>query len=180
MYCFEATGDYYVHYAIFLDIEPGIADSVRAGPFEQLFRSNNSCTKRHYIEDAKLIDSVLDVVSHEAEGCNCLQSLKLCHSLSDELAPVWEHFRFRRSVMCVGVTFEAKADWRDLVSCLVKFQIPDVLNLTVRELNIHRTVEKLSTLNSQVRRKFPFSVPGILVFPRHSQLTVSMPVSMCP
>ena len=28
-----------------------------------------------------------------------------------------------------------------------------------------RTVEELSTLNSHIRRKFPFSVPSILVFP---------------
>ena len=51
-----------------------------------------------------------------------------------------------------------------LVSYLVKFQIQDVLKLTVRELDILRTVEELSTLNSQIRRKFPFSAPGILVF----------------
>ena len=50
----------------------------------------------------------------------------------------------------------------------MKFQIQDVLNLTVRELDILRTVEELSTLNSQIRRKFPFSVPGIFVFPETS------------
>ena len=39
------------------------------------------------------------------------------------------------------------------------------LKLTVRELDIPRTVEKLSTLDSQIRLKFLFSVPGSLVLP---------------
>ena len=45
------------------------------------------------------------------------------------------------------------------------FQIQDVLKLTVRELDIPRSAEVLLTLDSQIRRKFPFSVPGSLVFP---------------
>ena len=47
----------------------------------------------------------------------------------------------------------------------MKFQIPDVLKLTVRELDILRTVGELSSLNSQIRLKFPLSVLGILVLP---------------
>ena len=53
-------------------------DSVCAGPFEQPFRSSNvafrqidadnSWAKRHYIDGAELIDSVLDVVRKEADG----------------------------------------------------------------------------------------------------------------
>ena len=65
----------------------------------------------------------------------------------------------------VGVTSEVEADWRGLAGYLVKFQIQDVLKFTVREFDILRTVEELSTLNSQTRLKFPFSVPGILVLP---------------
>ena len=74
-----------------MDLEPETVDSVRAGPFGQPFRSYNSVfgqtgadsswTKRHYIEGAELMRK-------EAEGCDCLQSFQLCHSLSDELAPV--------------------------------------------------------------------------------------------
>ena len=40
-----------------------------------------------------------------------------------------------------------------------------VLKLTVRELDIPRTDEELSTLDLQIRLKFPFSVPGNLVLP---------------
>ena len=33
----------------------------------------NNWAKGHYTEGAELIDSVLDVVRKEAEGCDCLQ-----------------------------------------------------------------------------------------------------------
>ena len=59
-----------------MDFEPGTMNSVRAGPFGQPFKSYNSVfgqtgadnnwAKRHYIVDAELIDSVLDVVRKEA------------------------------------------------------------------------------------------------------------------
>ena len=58
-----------------------------------------------------------------------------------------------------------KADWRGIAGYLVKFQIQDVLKLTVRQLDIPRTAEELSALDSQIRLKFPFSVPDSLVFP---------------
>eukprot|EP00435_Cladocopium_sp_Y103_P038162 s12_g10.t1 len=41
----------------------------------------NNWAKGHYTEGAELIDSVLDVVRKEAEGCDCLQGFQLCHSL---------------------------------------------------------------------------------------------------
>ena len=65
----------------------------------------------------------------------------------------------------VGVTSEMEADWRGLVGYLVKCLIHDVPKLTVRELDIPRITEENSTLNSQIRLKFPFSVPGSLVLP---------------
>merc|ERR1712174_112734 len=37
--------------------------------------------KGHYTEGAELIDSVLDVVRKEAEGCDCLQGFQMVHSL---------------------------------------------------------------------------------------------------
>jgi len=91
VYYNEATGGRYVPRAILMDLEPGIMDSVRAGPFGQLFRpdnfvfgqtgAGNNWAKGHYTEGAELIDSVLDVVRKEAEGCDCLQGFQLCHSL---------------------------------------------------------------------------------------------------
>ena len=69
----------------------GTMDSVRAGPFGQLFRpdnfvfgqtgAGNNWAKGHYTEGAELIDSVLDVVRKEAESCDCLQGFQITHSL---------------------------------------------------------------------------------------------------
>lgn len=66
-----------------MDLEPGTMDSVRSGPYGQIFRpdnfvfgqtgAGNNWAKGHYTEGAELIDAVLDVVRKEAEGCDCLQ-----------------------------------------------------------------------------------------------------------
>eukprot|EP00752_Nemacystus_decipiens_P005125 g4650.t1 len=87
----EATGGRYVPRAILMDLEPGTMDSVRAGPFGQLFRpdnfvfgqtgAGNNWAKGHYTEGAELIDSVLDVVRKEAESCDALQGFQMTHSM---------------------------------------------------------------------------------------------------
>ncbi|CAG2210569.1 TUBB [Mytilus edulis] len=69
----------------------GTMDSVRSGPFGQIFRpdnfvfgqsgAGNNWAKGHYTEGAELVDSVLDVVRKEAESCDCLQGFQLTHSL---------------------------------------------------------------------------------------------------
>ena len=56
-----------------------------------------------------------------------------------------------------------EADWRGLAGYSVQFQIQDTLKLTVRELDIPITAEEFSTLDTQIRQKFPLSVSGILV-----------------
>ena len=91
VYFNEATGGRYVPRAVLMDLEPGTMDSVRAGPYGQIFRpdnfvfgqsgAGNNWAKGHYTEGAELIDAVLDVVRKEAEGCDCLQGFTLTHSL---------------------------------------------------------------------------------------------------
>ena len=91
VYYNEATGGKYVPRAILVDLEPGTMDSVRSGPFGQIFRpdnfvfgqsgAGNNWAKGHYTEGAELVDSVLDVVRKEAESCDCLQGFPLTHSL---------------------------------------------------------------------------------------------------
>ncbi|CAE7222109.1 BTU1 [Symbiodinium sp. KB8] len=81
VYFNEATGGRYVPRAVLMDLEPGTMDSVRAGPFGQLFRpdnfvfgqtgAGNNWAKGRIAEGAELIDSVLDVVRKEAEGGRC-------------------------------------------------------------------------------------------------------------
>jgi len=91
VYYNEATGGKYVPRAILVDLEPGTMDSVKAGQFGQLFRpdnfvfgqsgAGNNWAKGHYTEGAELVDSVLDVVRRETEGCDCVQGFQLTHSL---------------------------------------------------------------------------------------------------
>ncbi|NXY86049.1 TBB4B protein, partial [Alcedo cyanopectus] len=79
VYYNEATGNKYVPRAILVDLEPGTMDSVRSGPFGQIFRpdnfvfgqsgAGNNWAKGHYTEGAELVDSVLDVMEFtEAES----------------------------------------------------------------------------------------------------------------
>uniref|UniRef100_A0A3Q2T5F2 Tubulin beta chain n=1 Tax=Fundulus heteroclitus TaxID=8078 RepID=A0A3Q2T5F2_FUNHE len=91
VYYNEASGGKYVPRAILVDLEPGTMDSVRSGPFGQIFRpdnfvfgqsgAGNNWAKGHYTEGAELVDSVLDVVRKESESCDCLQGFQLTHSL---------------------------------------------------------------------------------------------------
>ena len=58
-------------------------DAARAGPYGSIFRpdnfifgqtgAGNNWAKGHYTEGAELIDSVMDQVRREAEGCDCVQ-----------------------------------------------------------------------------------------------------------
>ena len=66
-------------------------DSVRSGPFGELFRpdnyvfgqsgAGNNWAKGHYTEGAELVDTVMDVIRREAETCDCLQGFQMTHSL---------------------------------------------------------------------------------------------------
>ncbi|KAG6753849.1 hypothetical protein POTOM_041849 [Populus tomentosa] len=70
-------------WGVLMDLEPGTIDSIRTGPYGQIFWSDNfvfgqsgvgnNWAKGHYTEGADLIDSVLDVVRKEAENCDSLQ-----------------------------------------------------------------------------------------------------------
>ncbi|XP_030780314.1 tubulin beta-8 chain-like isoform X2 [Rhinopithecus roxellana] len=85
------SGGRYVPRAVLVDLEPGTLDSVRLGPFGQIFRpdkfifgqcgAGNNWAKGHYTEGAELMESVMDVVRKEAESCDCLQGFQLTHSL---------------------------------------------------------------------------------------------------
>ncbi|TMW68397.1 hypothetical protein Poli38472_005865 [Pythium oligandrum] len=91
VYYNEASGGRYVPRAILMDLDPGTMDSVRTGPYGQLFHPDNfvfghagprnNWATGHYMEGADLIDSVLDVVRKEAEGCDCLQGFQITHSI---------------------------------------------------------------------------------------------------
>ncbi|RWW20592.1 hypothetical protein BHE74_00043091, partial [Ensete ventricosum] len=85
VYYNEASCGRFVPRAVLMDLEPGTMDSVRSGPYGQIFRpdnfvfgqsgAGNNWAKGHYTEGAELIDAVLDVVRKEAENCDCLQGV---------------------------------------------------------------------------------------------------------
>ena len=85
VYYNEASCGRYVPRAVLMDLEPGTMDSVRSGPYGQIFRpdnfvfgqsgAGNNWAKGHFTEGAEPIDSVLDVVRKEAENCDCLQGI---------------------------------------------------------------------------------------------------------
>ena len=91
VYFNEANEGSYVPRAILMDLEPGTIDSVRAGPFGQLFQSDkfisgqggtgNNWAKGYYTKGSELIDSAMDAVRKEVEDCDCLQGFQLMHSL---------------------------------------------------------------------------------------------------
>jgi len=91
VYYNEAGSGKYVPRAILVDLEPGTMDTIRAGTYGGMFRpdnlvfaqnsAGNNWAKGHYTEGAELIDSVMEVVRKESEGCDCLQGFQIAHSL---------------------------------------------------------------------------------------------------
>jgi tubulin beta len=91
VYFHELSSGKYVPRALLVDLEPGVLDVIRSGPFKNMFRpdnyiyaqsgAGNNWAKGHYTEGAELVDSVLDVIRKEAESTECLQGFQLTHSL---------------------------------------------------------------------------------------------------
>lgn len=91
VYYNEASCQKYVPRAVLVDLEPGTLDTIRGGPFGSIFRpdnmvyassgAGNNWAKGFYTEGADLLESILDVVRKEAEGCDCLQGFQLVHSI---------------------------------------------------------------------------------------------------
>jgi len=146
VYYNEATGGRYVPRAILMDLEPGTMDSVRAGQYGAIFRpgnfvfgqsgAGNNWAKGHYTEGAELIDSVLDVVRKEAEGCDCLQGFQITHSLGGGTG----------SGMGTLLIAKIREEYPDRIMCTFSvFPSPKVSDTVVEPYNatlsIHQLVE---------------------------------------
>jgi len=91
VYFNEARGGKYVPRSILVDLEPGTLDSVKGGPYGQIFRpdnfvfgqggAGNNWAKGHYTEGAEICDATLDLIRKEAEACDLLQGFQLVHSI---------------------------------------------------------------------------------------------------
>ncbi|XP_069324405.1 tubulin beta-6 chain isoform X5 [Eulemur rufifrons] len=130
VYYNESSSQKYVPRAALVDLEPGTMDSVRSGPFGQLFRpdnfifgqtgAGNNWAKGHYTEGAELVDAVLDVVRKECEHCDCLQGFQLT-------TPTYGDLNHLVSATMSGVTTSLRfpgqlnADLRKLAVNMVPF-----------------------------------------------------------
>ncbi|XP_048414749.1 tubulin beta chain-like isoform X8 [Stegostoma tigrinum] len=136
VYYNEATGGKYVPRAVLMDLEPGTMDSVRSGPFGQIFRpdnfvfgqsgAGNNWAKGHYTEGAELVDSVLDVVRKEAESCDCLQGFQLFKRISEQFTAMFRRKAFLHWYTGEGMEetefTEAESNMNDLVSEYQQYQ----------------------------------------------------------
>ncbi|EMS47662.1 Tubulin beta-2 chain [Triticum urartu] len=122
VYTTGAGGGRFVPRAVLMDLEPGTMDSLRSGPYGQIFRpdnfvfgqsgAGNNWAKGHYTEGAELIDSVLDVVRKEAENCDCLQVGDLNHLISATMSGV---------TCCLRFPGQLNSDLRKLAVNLIPF-----------------------------------------------------------
>jgi len=81
----------YVPRAVLVDLEPGVVDAVKSGPYGGLFRpdnmicgaagAGNNWAKGYYTEGAEMIEEILDAIRKEAESCDLVQGFQICHSL---------------------------------------------------------------------------------------------------
>uniref|UniRef100_A0A2K5Q9U2 Tubulin/FtsZ 2-layer sandwich domain-containing protein n=1 Tax=Cebus imitator TaxID=2715852 RepID=A0A2K5Q9U2_CEBIM len=102
VYYNEASSGRYVACTVLMDLEPGTMDSARLGPTGHIFRpdnfisghrgARNKWAKGYYTEGGELIESVMDVVRRQAEGCDCLQGFQLTHSLPGLGYWVWDGY----------------------------------------------------------------------------------------
>jgi tubulin beta len=91
VYFNEGRGGRYTPRTVLVDLEPGTLDSVRSSQIGQLFNpeqfifgscgTGNNWAKGHYTEGAEVIDSVMDVIRKQAEGCDRLQGFSTSHAL---------------------------------------------------------------------------------------------------
>ncbi|KAL2930519.1 Tubulin beta-3 chain [Bienertia sinuspersici] len=95
VYYNEASGGRYVPRAVLMDLEPGTMDSLRSGPYGQIFRpdnfvfgqsgAGNNWAKGHYTEEKKLRTVIV------------FKDSKFATHWVEELVQEWAHFLFQRS-----------------------------------------------------------------------------------
>ncbi|KAF6112067.1 tubulin beta 2B class IIb [Phyllostomus discolor] len=133
-------------------------DSVRSGPFGQIFRpdnfvfgqsgAGNNWAKGHYTEGAELVDSVLDVVRKESESCDCLQGFQLTLSVhqlvenTDETYCIDNEALYDICFRTLKLTTPTYGDLNHLVSATMSgvttcLRFPGQLNADLRKLAVN-------------------------------------------
>lgn len=73
------SGGKYVPRAVLVDLEPGTMDSVRSGPFGQIFRPDNFVFGKYILKDIKQqCHRHCNWQQYVALSCLCVKFLKLC------------------------------------------------------------------------------------------------------
>ncbi|KAI5935806.1 Tubulin beta-6 chain [Manis javanica] len=164
VYYNESSSQKYVPRATLVDLEPGTMDSVRSGPFGQLFRpdnfifgqtgAGNNWAKGHYTEGAELVDSVLDVLVENTDETYCIDNEALydiCFRTLKLTTPTYGDLNHLVSATMSGVTTSLRfpgqlnADLRKLAVNMVPFPrlhffMPGFAPLTARGSQQYRAL----------------------------------------
>ncbi|KAK6995930.1 Tubulin/FtsZ, GTPase domain-containing protein [Favolaschia claudopus] len=80
----------HVHRSLYVDLEPGVIDGIKTGPYRSLFHletmitgkegAANNYARGHYAVGKELIDPVLDKVRRLSDDCSGLQGFFVFHS----------------------------------------------------------------------------------------------------
>jgi len=91
VYFTETQSGRWVPKSIFCDLEPASLQAVQSSTIGELFKpdnfiygqngAGNNWAKGHYTEGSLIIESAMDAIRREAEGCDSLQGFQLTHSL---------------------------------------------------------------------------------------------------
>merc|ERR1712061_605259 len=110
--------------------------------------AGNNWAKGHYTEGAELVDSVLDVVRKEAEGCDCLQGFQLTLSVHQLVENTDETFCIDNEALydicfrTLKLTTPTYGDLNHLVSLTMSgvttcLRFPGQLNADLRKLAVN-------------------------------------------
>ncbi|CEQ38841.1 SPOSA6832_00291, partial [Sporobolomyces salmonicolor] len=107
--------------------------SPQSGPDNFIFGQSgagNNWAKGHYTEGAELVDSVLDVVRKEAEGCDSLQGFQLTHSLGYVHTPLRRRPHKPLTNLCDGCSGGTGSGMGTLLISKIREEYPDRMMAT--------------------------------------------------
>nr|CDS30095.1 tubulin beta 1 chain [Hymenolepis microstoma] len=144
VYFTEAVGGRFVPRCVLMDLDPSSKDAVRSTPYGQLFRpanfvfgrsgSSNNWAKGRYTDGLELLDSALDIIRKEAEGCDQLQGFQIIHSIGGGCG----------SGMTTAVMDRLREEWPDRIfNNFTVFPSPKVSDVVVEPYNSIFTLDYL-------------------------------------
>eukprot|EP01054_Gregarina_sp_Poly1_P010051 Gregarina_sp_Poly_1__10050@NODE_676_length_6827_cov_240_110355_g509_i0_p1_GENE_NODE_676_length_6827_cov_240_110355_g509_i0NODE_676_length_6827_cov_240_110355_g509_i0_p1_ORF_typecomplete_len461_score66_05Tubulin/PF00091_25/2_2e85Tubulin_C/PF03953_17/9_2e54Tubulin_3/PF14881_6/4_9e06Tubulin_2/PF13809_6/0_21_NODE_676_length_6827_cov_240_110355_g509_i033244706 len=87
----ESSAGRYVPRCVMVDLEPSVIDSIRSGPYSQLFNPDmmvtgkedaaNNFARGHYTVGKEISDSVMEKIRRTVDQCRCLQGFIIFHAV---------------------------------------------------------------------------------------------------